>query len=113
MTAHDRLDIIGYIHGCADSLRRLLAKMGYALRDGVYSHRDRTAVFLGDFIDRGPSQREVIEIVRPMVGSGSALSVMGNHEFNAIAYATPDPKNPNQCLRPRNEKKTPSSTTPS
>ncbi len=104
MTTTDRLDIIGDIHGCADSLRRLLLKLGYELRAGVYTHPDRTAVFLGDFIDRGPSQREVIGIVRPMIENGSALSVMGNHEFNAIAYATPDPETDGEHLRPHNEK---------
>ena len=42
-------------------------------------------IFLGDFIDRGPHQREVIEIDRQMIEAGTAQSVMGNHEFNAIA----------------------------
>ena len=61
-------------------------------------------IFLGDFIDRGPEQRPVIDIVRPMIDSGAALSVMGNHEFNAIAYATEDPEEPGGYLRPRTEK---------
>ncbi len=84
-------DLIGDIHGCSETLERLLIKLGYR-RDagGVYRHPDRTAIFLGDFIDRGPCQREVISIVRPMIDGGSGKSVMGNHEFNAIAYATPD-----------------------
>jgi len=30
----------------------------------------------------------VIDIVKPMIEQGFALSVMGNHEFNAICYAT-------------------------
>ncbi|MCG3168985.1 MAG: hypothetical protein CALGDGBN_00495 [Pseudomonadales bacterium] len=82
-------DIIGDIHGHARTLEALLGTLGYAEVDGVYRHPTRRAVFLGDFIDRGPAQRGVIRIVRPMIDSGSALAVMGNHEFNAIAYATP------------------------
>lgn len=82
-------DIIGDIHGHAQSLELLLDTLGYRLSGGVYRHPQRTAVFLGDFIDRGPQQRRVISIVRPMIESGNALAVMGNHEFNAIAYATP------------------------
>ena len=83
-------DIIGDIHGCSQSLRALLDLLGYRETSGVYRHPSRTVIFLGDFIDRGPHQREVIEIVRRMIDAGTAQSVMGNHEFNAIAYHTPD-----------------------
>ena len=58
--------------------------------NGVYRHDIRKVIYLGDFIDRGLYQRETLDIVRPMIDTGSALSVMGNHEFNAIAYATFD-----------------------
>ena len=34
-----------------------------------------------------------------MVGNGDAQVVMGNHEYNAIAYATPDPSAPGEYLR--------------
>jgi hypothetical protein len=86
-----KYDIIGDIHGCSKTLEKLLLEIGYSLdAEGVYNHPNRTVIFLGDFIDRGPHQREVIEIVRPMIESGSAKAVMGNHEYNAITYATPD-----------------------
>ncbi len=62
--------------------------MDYAPVGGVWRHPDRQAVFLGDFIDRGPQIREVLQIVRPMVEEGAALAVMGNHEFNAITFHT-------------------------
>ena len=84
-------DIIGDIHGHADSLRALLGELGYRLVDGVMRHPSRTAIFLGDFIDRGPTQRETIALVRPMIDRGGALAVMGNHEFNAISYDTLNP----------------------
>jgi hypothetical protein len=83
-------DLIGDIHGYAQELRQLLEKLGYCRKGGIYSHPERRVIFLGDFIDRGPHIREVLEIVRPMVESGSALAVMGNHELNALAYHTPD-----------------------
>ena len=83
-------DVIGDIHGHADALRRLLETMGYTERNGIYRHPARRAVVLGDFVDRGPAQREVLAIGRAMVEAGTALAVMGNHEFNAIAWATPD-----------------------
>lgn len=83
-------DVIGDIHGHADPLKRLLAAMGYVPERGAYRHPTRIAIFLGDLIDRGPQQRAVLHIVRRMVDAGSALAVMGNHEFNAVRYATPD-----------------------
>ena len=80
-------DVIGDIHGHADKLIGLLRQMGYEQRSGAWRHAERTAVFVGDLIDRGPQQRTSIEIPRAMVEAGSAHAVLGNHEFNAIAYA--------------------------
>ena len=93
-------DIIGDIHGHAETLKVLLRQLGYAKVDGVYRHNTRQVIFLGDFIDGGPHQRETLNIVKPMVEKGTALAVMGNHEFNAIAYATPSQQGGH--LRPRN-----------
>ena len=92
-------DIIGDIHGHADRLVKLLTLMEYTESNGVWSHPDRKAIFVGDFIDRGPKQLESIEIVRRMVENGNALAVMGNHEFNAIAWCEPDPDNAGDFLR--------------
>ena len=99
-----KYDLIGDIHGHSEPLTRLLDKLGYAMTDGVYRDPDRKVIFLGDFIDRGPDQRGVLEIVRPMIDEGAALSVMGNHEFNAIAYHTLDPDDHNRHLRVHFEK---------
>ena len=80
-------DIVGDIHGQAKELAALLSKIGYQQdNNGLFSHATRKVIFLGDFIDRGSQQKRTIEIVRPMIESGNALSVIGNHEFNAIAY---------------------------
>lgn len=54
-------DIIGDIHGHAGALRALLAKLGYQERDGTYRHADRQALYVGDFIDRGPQQVETVK----------------------------------------------------
>ncbi|MGW6009246.1 polynucleotide kinase-phosphatase [Streptomyces sp. NPDC055210] len=70
-------DIIGDIHGCASELESLLTKLGYA--DGVHPE-GRTAVFVGDLVDRGPDSPGVLRRVMSMVGSGDALCVPGNHE---------------------------------
>jgi hypothetical protein len=99
-----KYDLIGDIHGYSETLIELLEALDYTPVDGVYRHPGRKIIFLGDFIDRGPKQRGVIDIVRPMIDEGAALSVMGNHEFNAIAYFAPDPDKPGEYLRPHNTK---------
>ncbi len=81
-------DIIGDIHGYATPLRRLLGRLGYEEKAGCFRHPNRRVIFLGDFIDRGPAIRETLRLVRSMIDGGSALAVMGNHEFNAICYHT-------------------------
>lgn len=98
-------DIIGDIHGQADKLQSLLRKLGYVERAGARRHPDRTAIFVGDFIDRGPSQLQTLNIVRDMVDADSALAVLGNHEFNAIAWYLPDPQHPGNFLRTRRGEK--------
>nr|WP_119590524.1 polynucleotide kinase-phosphatase [Streptomyces scabiei] len=70
-------DIVGDIHGCASELEALLGKLGYV--DGVHPE-GRTAVFVGDLVDRGPDSPGVLRRVMSMVGSGDALCVPGNHE---------------------------------
>ncbi|MEU1025416.1 polynucleotide kinase-phosphatase, partial [Streptomyces sp. NPDC005904] len=70
-------DIIGDVHGCAAELETLLGKLGYV--DGAHPE-GRTAVFVGDLVDRGPDTPGVLRRVMAMVAAGTALCVPGNHE---------------------------------
>lgn len=97
-------DIVGDIHGSAAALERLLHQMGYHESARSWRHPRRQVVFVGDLIDRGPQQLRVLSIVRSMVATGAARTVMGNHEFNAIAYFTPHPSRPHEHLRQHTEK---------
>jgi polynucleotide kinase-phosphatase len=76
-------DIIGDIHGCRSELETLLAKLGYV--DGAHP-AGRTAVFVGDLVDRGPDSPGVLRRVMSMVASGNALCVPGNHENKLGRY---------------------------
>lgn len=98
-------DIIPDIHGQADKLTGLLRGLGYAKTRGAWRHPDpdRTVVFLGDFIDRGPENARVIGIVRGMIDAGTAQAVMGNHELNAIHFHT-DHYDTGEPLRGHNSK---------
>jgi hypothetical protein len=99
----DRL-FIGDVHGHADELEALLAESGFQLTGGAWRHPSMTAVFCGDYIDRGPRQLDVVGIVRRMVDAGSAEAIQGNHEFNAVAWATEIPEEPGRHFRVRGSK---------
>lgn len=105
MTQFAGYDIIGDVHGCATALRRLLHKLGYRETAQGFAwasrSRPRQAIFVGDLIDRGSQIAETLSIVRSMWEQGQAQVVMGNHEFNAIAYHTPLGQG---FLRPHNER---------
>ncbi|WP_171162492.1 polynucleotide kinase-phosphatase [Streptomyces sp. I05A-00742] len=86
-------DIVGDIHGCRGELESLLARLGYAVErddagrpvDAVHPE-GRTAVFVGDLVDRGPDSPGVLRLVMGMVAAGHALCVPGNHENKLGRY---------------------------
>lgn len=91
---HGPFDIIGDVHGCLDELVMLLEELGYSVgweesgEDGygyaVEPPDGRTAVFVGDLVDRGPDTPGVLRLVMSMVSAGSALCVPGNHDVKLV-----------------------------
>ena len=81
-------DIIGDVHGCAEELEVLLAKLGYARdENGVYRHHEnRQIVFVGDLGDRGPRSADVFRIAMNMTKAGTAWCVCGNHDDKLKRY---------------------------
>lgn len=86
-------DIVGDIHGCRSELETLLGRLGYDIeRDALGRPVDarhpqgRTAVFVGDLVDRGPDSPGVLRLVMGMVAAGHALCVPGNHENKLGRY---------------------------
>ncbi|MEZ6094001.1 MAG: metallophosphoesterase [Pirellulaceae bacterium] len=76
------VDVIGDIHGDWDALQRLLSHLGY---DSRGEHPEsRRMVFVGDFVDRGPKNVDVVRFVRGLIQDGRAQSVLGNHELNLL-----------------------------
>ncbi|MGJ8697214.1 MAG: metallophosphoesterase [Verrucomicrobiaceae bacterium] len=88
-------DLIGDIHGRFDKLAPLLKSLGYRHNGTSLAHPNpnRTAIFLGDLIDPKDDTvpngtREVLHTVRDMVEAGAARCILGNHEYNFVAYRT-------------------------
>lgn len=86
---HGPFDIIGDVHGCADELQTLLAKLGYEVAWSdtaedrcvvVTPPQGRKAVFVGDLVDRGPNSPDVLRIAMSMMAQGTAHVVQGNHD---------------------------------
>ncbi|KZM75794.1 polynucleotide kinase-phosphatase [Nocardia terpenica] len=84
-------DVIGDVHGCRAELETLLGELGYLLRRDdagrpVDAHHPggRTAIFVGDLVDRGPDTPGVLRLVMGMVAAGHALCVTGNHEHKLV-----------------------------
>ena len=88
-------DIIGDVHGCYDELVQLLETLGYGVRArgqgadrsiDVAAPPGRTAVFVGDLVDRGPNTPDVLRLVMSMVEAGSARCVLGNHDAKFLRW---------------------------
>ncbi len=80
-------DIIGDVHGCADELETLLARLGYDIQWPASGPRPitttppgRRAVFVGDLVDRGPRAADTVAIVMALCEAGQAFCVPGNHD---------------------------------
>ena len=65
--------VIGDIHGCLRALNALL--------DSVSPEADDAIVFLGDYVDRGPHSRGVIERVIRLRETHRVITLLGNHEL--------------------------------
>lgn len=69
-----RLFAIGDIHGCFDQLKELM-------EEKIQLTRHDKLVFLGDYIDRGPKSKEVIDYLIALKNKDfDIIALSGNHE---------------------------------
>lgn len=94
-------DIIGDVHGCLDTLLRLLAKLGYRLEPDADTYQvtppaGRTAIFLGDLVNHGPQSAQVLRLVMAMVAAQTAKCVPGDHDVQLLRalQGKPGPQRP-------------------
>ncbi|MCM2371923.1 metallophosphoesterase family protein [Aporhodopirellula aestuarii] len=65
--------VIGDVHGCGKALRSLLTALSLGSDDEV--------IFLGDYVDRGPDSRDVIEQLIDLSERCRVIPLRGNHEI--------------------------------
>lgn len=74
---------IGDIHGCALELEALIRKLNLKSGDRI--------VFLGDYIDRGPDSKRVVDVILDLASRFEVIALKGNHEAMFIDFLeTPD-----------------------
>ena len=71
---------IGDIHGCVETLNVLLERL-----DNEYG-TSRTYIFLGDFVDRGPESKKVIDRLIEFSKTHTCEFVRGNHDQMLLNY---------------------------
>jgi serine/threonine protein phosphatase 1 len=63
---------VGDVHGCLDKLEALLARLPLRPEDRL--------LFLGDYVDRGPDSRGVVDRLVRLAAERPCTFLMGNHE---------------------------------
>lgn len=71
-----RLLAIGDIHGCANELKALL--------DQVEPGRTDTLITLGDYVNRGPDSKQVLELLIDVSGRTTLVPLLGNHDAQML-----------------------------
>lgn len=69
--------VIGDIHGCSKSLRTLIETIAPELDDEL--------IFLGDYVDRGPNSRDVVDQLVALKEQCRVIALRGNHEIMLMA----------------------------
>lgn len=71
--------VIGDIHGCGKALRTLIETIDPDTEDEI--------VFMGDYIDRGPDSRDVVQQVLDLRERCQVVALRGNHEIMLLGVA--------------------------
>lgn len=74
-----RVIVISDIHGCIEPFNRLLTKVHYKLGQDQL-------ILLGDYVDKGPASKEVVERVMQLVHHDKAVALRGNHDQRLVDF---------------------------
>ncbi|MFN2239637.1 MAG: metallophosphoesterase [Thermoanaerobaculia bacterium] len=94
MRGADRVVAVGDIHGDYDNLVAILEAAGLVDSKARWSGGRATLVITGDFFDRGPDVRRVLDLLMKLEREasrrrGRVVVLLGNHEAINLAYDLP------------------------
>jgi serine/threonine protein phosphatase 1 len=76
----NKIFAIGDVHGCFDQLQALIKSIDI-------DQQSDTIIFIGDYIDRGSSSREVVDyVIELRAGFNNVVCLLGNHEQMFLRY---------------------------
>jgi serine/threonine protein phosphatase 1 len=70
---------IGDVHGCAKALRSLI--------EAIDPQADDELVFMGDYVDRGPDSKDVVDQIIELSERCRVIALRGNHEIMLLSVA--------------------------
>ncbi|KRR24149.1 metallophosphoesterase [Bradyrhizobium lablabi] len=76
--ASTRIYAVGDVHGRADLLSEITARIDDDIRRRPIAHT--IEVYLGDYIDRGPDSKTVLDLLAVRLVANHAVCLRGNHE---------------------------------
>lgn len=76
--------VIGDIHGMFDPLKRLISMIQARYKEDDSDIRSDKLIFIGDYIDYGPSSKEVIDYIMNL--PFETVFLMGNHEDMLLQF---------------------------
>ncbi len=75
---NNRIFAIGDIHGCFNSMKELI-------EDKIQLKKNDKLIFLGDYIDRGPESKKVLDYITELQNNEyDVITLLGNHEAMLI-----------------------------
>lgn len=77
---YDKVHHIGDIHGCSTALQEYFVRNGGIKDNEMY-------IFIGDYLDRGVENAEVVEFLLSIIDRKNVLLLEGNHEKELWAWA--------------------------
>lgn len=83
-------DLIGDVHGHSTELKSQLTKMVFQELNGVWQQAKHTVIFFGCWCGSWVGKLEVVHVTNAIIETSKAKTVMGNHEFNAVPWVTPE-----------------------
>ncbi len=99
LTASPRIVAIGDVHGDLNHFTQLLARTGLVDESATWAGGDDILVQTGDLVDRGPFDRQVLELMMRLEkeadrAGGRVVALLGNHEvmnlIGDLRYVNPE-----------------------